>query len=327
MGEKNQKKGYVESKQGEDTVGYVAHLLYRYFGRPLLRRKNFKDFFDKNIYNERYERILRESNLKILPEEYFVSIYIMLTIVIFIVVIGSAMFFLSNILLSSMIFYGGILAICVLGIFLYNYPVLLSRKRGKEIDASIPFVLPYMKILSKELSLAKMIDIIDDFLIYKEVKIEFKKIKHYSNFLGYDINTSIRESMNSCPSKQLADIMNDLVTISNSGGNIHTYLVRKAENLNEEINAIEKKNIDTLLIYSQIYVVLLLIAPLFFAIMSSILNMVGASSEFSAASGSTDTVTLLIMLLVVLPFLYAAFMMLIFYSKPLYSRLKPMEND
>ncbi len=326
MSSKKLKKPLVETKQSEDTLGFMAHLIYRYVGRPLLRRKNFRDFFQKNIYNERYERILKESNLKILPEEYFVSIYVLLTAVIFLVVISSALFFLSNVMLSSIIFYGGIIGICGLGIFLYNYPVLLSKKRGDEINAAIPYLLPYMKILSKELSLAKIIDIIDDFLIYKEVKVEFVKIKHYSNFLGYDINSSIREAMQSCPSKQLADIMNDLVTISNSGGNIHTYLDRKLENLNEEIDAIEKKNIDTLLIFSQIYVVLLLISPLFFAIMSSILNMIGASSNIGATSSGGDTVTILILLLVILPFLYAGFMMLIFYTKPLYSRLKPIEK-
>lgn len=319
---------YESTTQSEDFLSNITHFLYRNIGRNLLQKKDFKNFFDKNIYNEKYERILKQSNLKVLPEEYFVSIYLILTMSLFIVVIASASFFLTNILISSLIFYTGIIGICFLGIFLYNYPILLSKKRGKEIDAAIPYLLPYLKILSKELMLAKIVDIIDDFLIYGEIKVEFVKIKHYSNFLGYDINSSIREAMVSCPSNQLADLMNDLVTITNSGGDIYTYLDRKLYNLNQEIEAVEKKNIDTLLIYSQIYVVLLLISPLFFAIMSSILNLIGASSDFQAAgTGAGDTVSLLIILLASLPFLYAGFMMLVYYSKPLYSRLKPIQNE
>ena len=143
--------------------------------------------------------------------------------------------------------------------------------------------------------------------------------------MGYDIQSSIREAMLSCPSRQLSDLMNDLVTISNSGGDIYAYLDRKLYNLQLEIEAVEAKNIDTLLIFSQIYVVLLLIAPLFFTIMSAILNLVQFSAESS--SSETSAVFLIFMLLLALPFIYAGFMMLIYYTKPLYSRLKPMKNE
>lgn len=324
------RKGAGEKKvkdsfhQDEDMLSIIVHYLYKFFGRNLLRKPKFRSFFDKSIYNQRYEKILQEANLKIIPEEYFVSIYIILATLISITAISSIFFFFSIPILSVFTFYGGILAITVIGIFLYNYPILLAKARGQQIDAAIPYLLPYLKILSKELSLSKIVEIIDDFLIYKEIKTEFKKIKHYSNFLGYDINSSIREAMLSCPSRQLSDLMNDLVTISNSGGNIYSYLSRKLDNLNEEIEAIEKKNIDTLLIFSQIYVVLLLIAPLFFAIMSSILNMVQFSSD--AGASSTSTALLLLILLLALPFLYAGFMMLVYYTKPLYSRLAPING-
>ena len=215
----------------------------------------------------------------------------------------------------------------VLEFFFYNYPIVIAKQRATEIDAAIPYLLPYMKILAKELNLSKIIAIIDDFLIYKEIQIEFRRIKHFSDFLGYDINSSIREAMQSCPSRQLADMMNDLVTISNSGGNIYAYLDRKLSNLNIEIEAIEKKNIDTLLILSQVYVVILLIAPLFFAIMSSILNLVQFGSETGATASAGGTVVIIILLLIFLPVAYIGFMMLVFYSKPLYSRLKPIKDE
>lgn len=103
---------------------------------------------------------------------------------------------------------------------------------------------------------------------------------------------------------------------------------RKLNNLEQEIESLEKKNIETLLIYSQVYVVVLLIAPLFFAIMSSILNLidinVGSSSQ---TSDPTSTITTLVILLLALPFAYVGFMMLVYYSKPLYARLKPMKNE
>ncbi len=227
----------------DDPLAILSHQIYRFIGRRLIKNPKFKNFFQSKIYNNRYEKLLQEANMKILPEEYFISILVILSILVVLVIFFTifSSFFLGNVVLAALSFYGGIFFIGAVGVFLYNYPLFLSSTRKSEIDASIPYVLPYMKILAKELNLSKIIEIIDDFLIYKEIKVEFKKIKHYTNFLGYDINSSIREAMKSCPSKELSDVLNDLVTISNSGGNIYSYLERKLSNLNEEIEAIEKK--------------------------------------------------------------------------------------
>lgn len=315
----------VDELEQKAFLPFFIHFIYKFIGRKLLSNKRFKTFFYKNVYNQKYEVILKRANLRILPEEYFLSIYLLIIFVIISFIATAIVFLFINSIISVLLFYGGILFVSFLGIFMYNYPIVLAKQRGDEINASMPYLLPYMKILAKEVNLSKIIGIIDDFLIYKEIKIEFRKIKYYSDFLGYDIHSSIREAMISCPSRQLSDLMNDLVTISNSGGDIYSYLDRKLTNLNSEIEAIEKKNIETLLIFSQIYVVILLISPLFFTIMSTILNLI----EFSAESGggsSESTIMTIVMLLVILPFAYTGFMFLVYYTKPLYARLKPLKN-
>lgn len=307
----------------ENFLEFYCHTIYKFFGRIMFANKKFKFFFFKHFYNKRYEGILKKANLRIIPDEYFLAIFMSLIFVLILIFVSSVTFLFINPLFTLLIFYGGIFILATIGILMYNYPIVLSRTRGQEIDASIPYVLPYMKLLSKELSIAKIIDLVDDFLIYKEVKIEFERIKYYSSVLGYDIHSSIREAMASCPSKQLSDMMNDMVTISNSGGDVYAYLERKLDNLNQEIDAIEKKNIETLLIYSQIYVIILLIAPLFYAIMSSVLTMV----DFTGGGTGQGTISSILLLLISLPVAYVGFMMLIYYSKPLYSRIKPMKDE
>jgi archaellum biogenesis protein FlaJ (TadC family) len=305
------------------------HLIYISFGRRFLRNKKFKAFFYKNIYNPKYDILLKKANLKILPEEYFFSIYFLIFSLFVLIFIASFFSLFYNLIYSAISFYFiGIIVVTFIGIFLYNLPFAIGKQRGKEIDASMIYLLPYMKILSKELNLSKMVDIIEEFLIYKEIKEEFRRIKYFSNFLGYDIHSSIKEAMNYSPSNQLSDLMNDLVTISNSGGDIYMYLDRKLYNLNQEIEAQEKKNIETLLIYSQIYVVLLLVSPLFYTIMTSILSLISFNINGSApASDSTSVVVSIVLLLLILPFAYGLFMMLIYFSKPLYSRLSPIKDS
>lgn len=323
-------KNKFSDKVVNDTfIEFYAHFLYRNLGRHFFGKKKFSDFFNKNFYNIRYEGVLKKANLRLMPEEYFFAIFfsMLFMIVLVFIVSFSSIFFVSEVMIK-IIFFGGILSVALMGIFLYNFPIVTANTRGQEINASMPYLLPYLKILAKELSLSKIIEIIGDFLIYKEIKIEFERIRYYSNVLGYDIHSSIREAMSSCPSKELADLMNDLVTISNSGGNIYSYLERKLINLNVEIDAIEKKTIDTLLIYSQVYVVLLLISPLFYTIMTTILNLVDfSSSQGNGASSLGEVEFYIFALLLFLPLFYVGFMMLVSYSKPLYSRLKPIKDE
>jgi len=315
----------------EAFLEIYAHFLYKILGRKLLAQEKFNKVFYKNFYNKRYESILKKANLKLIPEEYFITVFVTVVALLGIGVLVGLIFLFIDVVMAMLVFYGGLVVVIGMGIFLYNYPVVLAKTRGAEVDASIPYLLPYMKILSKELNLSKIVDIIEDFLIYKEIRVEFKRIKYYYTVLGYDIHSSIRLAMESCPSRQLADTLNDMVTISNSGGNVYGYLERKLEHLNEEINAIEKKSIDTLLIYSQVYVVILLIAPLFYTIMSSILSMINlstsAGSSMAGAGGVSSNITSIFFLLFFLPLAYLGFMVLIYYSKPLYSRLKPIENE
>jgi archaellum biogenesis protein FlaJ (TadC family) len=325
---KNKKITKKIKKNNEKFLEFYCHMIYKYIGRYLLQNNKFKFFFDKNIYNIRYEGILKKANLKLMPNEYFITIFItLIMLIVFIAFSTIISIFFRHPLLPPLFFFGGILLITMSGIFLYNYPVVIARDRGAKINAAMPFILPYIKILAKELNISKITAIISDFIIYEEIKIEFEKIKYYSETLGYDIHSSIRIAMMSCPSRELSDIMNDLVTISNSGGDIYFYLERKLININEEIEAIEKKNIDTLLIYSQIYVVVLLISPLFYTIMTSILNMINFNAGIDNIGGTGSSVGPVLILLAFLPFVYVAFMMLIYYTKPLYSRLKPIKND
>ena len=133
----------------DNFLTIYCHFIYKYLGRKMLSNVKFKRFFSTNVYNKRYEAILKKANLSILPEEYFVSVYITIIGVFGLIMLSSIILLFVNSLYSLIVFYGGIIGIVSLGIFLYNYPIVVSRKRAMEIDASIPYLLPYMKILSK----------------------------------------------------------------------------------------------------------------------------------------------------------------------------------
>ncbi len=325
---KNKKENKINEILNENSITNFFHFIYKIFGKKLLQKKGFRKFFYEQIYNKKYEAILKKANFRLIPEEYFFVIFFLLFIMFIICFIISILFIFVKFNIAQLIFYTSILLIFIIGLFLYNLPIILANVRRNNINASLIYILPYLKILSKELNLQQIITLIPEFIIYKDAYIEFQRINYYYNFLGYDIHSSIRIAMESCPSKELSDILNDLVSISNSGGDIYKYLSNKLENLNTEIIAIEKKNIDSLLIFSQIYVVLLLIAPLFFAIMSSILELIQIdfSNVGGASLNSSSTSMIIFSLIFFLPLAYGVFIGLVYYTKPLYKRLEPIKN-
>ena len=94
--------------------------------------------------------------------------------------------------------------------------------------------------------------------------------------------------------------------------------------------ALERKYFNSLLLYSQIYITLLLISPLFYAIIVSLFNIVEFSSFSQLQKVNLDFSFVnyfeIIVLYFVLIFLYGFFAYLIYLSKPLINRLKSIEK-
>ena len=295
----------------------LTHFCYIGIGKRFRKIGFFKKYFEKKTFNQQYEEALLHANIRVLPEEFFFmvhfSIFSFAILLLFLLIL---IFFVYPDFVVP-VFYLGIILTSCLGVFLFNYPFIIVKERREEIDAALPYLVPYLKILSKELGFADILKIIPNFLLYKELRLEFSRIKYFNEILGFDLHNSVKEAMKFCPSKKLSDMLNDLVTITNSGGDIYYYLSKKLGDVYDDIDSVEKKNVETLLIFSQIYVILLLIAPLFFAIISAVLNLISLSSQ----TGQVDFQNTFLLILI-LPFCYIGFMFLIYYSKPLYSRLR-----
>ena len=307
---------------GDNFLSRLSHILYAHIGKKLARDKRFNFLYKQRSYDVRYKDVLQKANMRVLPEEFFFTIHFILIVFIALIIILDIVLFIFSSVFAVALLYVGILLTCLLGIFLFNYPFFVAKRRGKEIDAVIPFVVPYLKLLSRELNFSKILEIIPDFLIYKEIKMEFERINYHNKILGQDVHASVRSAMNSSPSKELSDLLNDLVSISNSGGDAYTYLEGKVESAHIEVDSMEKKNVETLLIFSQIYTILLLIAPLFFVLMIAILSSISSSVDIGISSGGDGGIANVVKILVALPLAYILFITIIYFSKPLYTRIK-----
>ena len=326
----------------ENFLTKFCIFFYQIFIRNLPKNFLNKSKLESEYKKEKYIKAIKKSGMNILSEEYYMSlVFLGLFIFMILFIIIVLMFFISfsielfgfninNIMISSFLFFLSFGIITIYFISIFSYPVFLQKKREKEIDAALLKIIPYLKITSKDLSMASIIEIMPKFVKFREISIEFKKIQYYYDFLGQDINTSIRKAVETCPSKTLKDLLNDLVNITNSGGNIYSYLNEKEKEYEDLFMALERKYFNSLLLYSQIYITLLLISPLFYAIIVSLFNIVEFSSFSQLQKVNLDFSFVnyfeIIVLYFVLIFLYGFFAYLIYLSKPLINRLKSIEK-
>ena len=336
----DEQKKQIEYFRKVSGVNLFERFCVIYYRRIIVNLpKNFlnKNRIEKQFTSEQYSIVMRKANMNLFPEEYYMSsIFVGIFFFMALIFTTIVLFLNGQYIVAQAIFYLCTFLTILYFSFILNYPEIKAKSRASNIDASLLLVTPYFKILSKDLPLYSIVRLVSKFLKYKEISTEFDKINYYFNFLGFDINTSIKKAMQSCPSDKLRQMLSDLVSIKTTGGDAYLYLEKRTESENETIIKLEKKNIETLLNFSQIYIILLLILPLFMALLYSLMNIIDFSilAEGSNLTQTKKTVeeviyefTPFIFLLFFMPIAYSVFIYLINISKPVYKKLEIKQED
>ncbi|MBI2499023.1 type II secretion system F family protein [Candidatus Woesearchaeota archaeon] len=236
--------------------------------------KAYPNFF-KNL-NE----ALKMSDIKILSRTYtsmilftgFITFFSVLLITLLIFFIMD--FDVINILLRSvsLAFLAGIVGL----IIMYFYPNMLIRNRRRAIKTDLPFVIIHMAAVAG--SGAQPISIFNLVLNtgeYKGLEGEIRKIVNYVNLFGYDLTTALRVVANITPSPEFRELLTGLVSTIETGGDLKQYLGSKANDALTTYKLERKKYTEVLATYSDIYIGILIAAPLLFAVTLAIINMLG----------------------------------------------------
>ena len=99
-----------------------------------------------------------------------------------------------------------------------------------------------------------------------------------------DIISAVEKTASRTPSSRFRDILEGMNSIMHGGGNLAAYLREKSK-VQMRLRRISlKKFADSLSILSEVYVIILLTAPLLFVIMLSVMSVMGGNSlgAFSA---------------------------------------------
>jgi flagellar protein FlaJ len=181
-------------------------------------------------------------------------------------------FFLSVILAAV---FGGIA-----GGILYYVPSFKAGERQRQIDDTLPYAVTFMYALSRGgmnvLEVMEKLANADD--VYGEVSNEFDMILRDMDYFGNDLRIALRNASEMTPSDNLADFLDDLLSVIDSGGEITPFMLNKSQQYHEIKKQDQKGFLDTLALMSESYVTAFVAAPLFIIIITAIMSVMGGAN-------------------------------------------------
>ncbi|UCD96540.1 MAG: type II secretion system F family protein [Candidatus Bathyarchaeota archaeon] len=181
-------------------------------------------------------------------------------------------------LLSSGLFsIGGGLAALAGGIIaFYVYPIYRADSIRRDLDNNITFASSYLAILAgagvaPDSMFRSLSKIPQDLAIIRESRMIAQDV----DLFGIDILTALERASERTTSERFKELLEGLIATIRSGGDQMTYLMQRTQE-NMELKRISmRKFSDTLGIFSEFYVTLLIAGPLVFIVMLSVMAMLG----------------------------------------------------
>lgn len=191
-------------------------------------------------------------------------------------------------------------------------PSFLASERKSRINKGLPSAVTFMYAMSK--GGADIITIIRSLheaeTTYGEVSKEIGFIIRDMDYFGNDLRVAILNCIAQTPSDMLQDLLSNLLSIIDSGGDVTAYLNNKVEQYRMRVMQDQKSFLEILGLMAESYVTMFVAGPLFIIIMTSVMTIMNGGSPM----------ILYVLVYAVLPIGSAMFILMI-------SMLTPQEED
>jgi flagellar protein FlaJ len=262
-----------EQKEKEKPKTYQTYKTNFYAKIANYFMENLSFYLIKN-YPEEFKNLffdLKSADIRILSQTYL-SIILFSTAIAFPIGTLLAFIFTFNILLS--LFIGIILSGLTFAVT-YYYPSIAKVERGKRIKQELVFAIVHMAaVAGSGAHPIKIFELLVDSHEYKDIEVELQRILNYINLFGYSLSTSLRAVAATTPSDDFKDLLHGMSSTIETGGDIKDYLKEKAEDALVQYKFDQKKQLEALSTYSDVYTGILIAAPLLFMVTLAILEKI-----------------------------------------------------
>ena len=265
-------------------------------------RRVFATTFEKfNISETSKNRLLEKADISMIYQEYF-------SMVLMNILIGFIVSFVSTLILYLIVpndvtalFILMITSIVpvIIGVVYIQLPASKAKARGKNIDHSLPYVTNFINTMSAAgISPSEIFGTLAGIELYGEVQKEAKKITTEIELMGIDAITALKHAVVISPSTKFKEFLQGIIGVIQSGSELGPYFERCVDDYMFEDLQERKKNLDSLAVMAESFVVTVIAFPLFLVIILSIMGLTGGGVSFDF---------LYLIALVILPMAYVGF--------------------
>jgi len=265
-------------------------------------RRLFSTMFQRfNISETTKNRLLEKADIAMVYQEYY-------SMVLMNIIIGFIASFLPTILLyllfpnnitSLLILLVSAVVPLVIGLVYLQLPTSKAKARGKGIDRYLPYVTNFINTMSVAgISPSEIFGTLSGIELYGEVQKEAKKITTEIELMGVDAITALKNAIAISPSRKWKEFIQGIIGVIQSGSELGPYFDRCVDQYMFQDLEERKKNLDTLAVMAESFVVTVIAFPLFLLIIITIMGL---------TSGGISFTFLYIIAFMILPMAYAGF--------------------
>lgn len=201
--------------------------------------------------------------------------------------------------------FGLIIGILTYGPFLY-WPQMKATDRKILIEAGLPSTASYLSAMSSSGVPPNRLfySLAGEASVAPEISKESKRITRDIEIFGYDILKALRTASERSPSERFSKFLDGMSATVTSGGDLTFYLSAEAKALMKVKEEETKEFIEQLGVLSEIFMILGVVAPLFFVVIIAILAVI--SPDIMAL-----TIIMLMLTYVIMPILLIVMILLI----------------
>ena len=247
-------------------------------------RRLFSNIFEKYNINETSRNwLLEKADISMVYKEYYSMVFMN-------ILIGFVTSFLSSLIIYFIIpnqftaFLILILSSIIplfIGLYYITLPTTKSKERGKNIDRFLPYATNFINTMSVAgISPAEIFETLSTIKLYGEVQKEAQKITTEINLMGIDTITALKNAINISPSDKFKEFIQGMIGVIQSGSELGPYFNRCVEKYMQTDLFERKRNLESLAVMAEAFVVTVIAFPLFLVIILSIMGLTSGGISF-----------------------------------------------
>jgi archaellum biogenesis protein FlaJ (TadC family) len=156
------------------------------------------------------------------------------------------------------------------------YPLYRQSQKRKEIDANLVYTTGYMGVLSAGgIPIERMFERVAQVEKHPPIRNTAKGLITNIKMFGSDITSSLMEAAVRSPSEAFSKLLVGIMNAVKTSGDLKSLLVFETKKLLHAKREQQKKTLGTLTVLGEIYITTMVIGPILFIVMLTILSIMG----------------------------------------------------